>query len=156
MEIAPENTAGLLLGAFLIALLSNPWEKVGWRGFALPRLQARHTAFTATLIVGTLWAVWHLPLFFWADNPMSRYPFAGWFVSTIANAFLHTWLYNSTQGSVLGVALYHVLDNTYGVLLGSGSVIARSIVDIAVAVALIGILGHRNLARGERVRADQP
>ncbi|WP_052572286.1 CPBP family glutamic-type intramembrane protease [Chthonomonas calidirosea] len=72
LESAGEKTVGLVLSAFVFALLSNPWEEVGWRGFALPRLQARHMAFTATLIVGGLWALWHLPLFFWAENPMAN------------------------------------------------------------------------------------
>jgi len=90
LEVASEKTAGLVLSAFVIALLSNPWEEVGWRGFALSRLQARHTAFTATLIVGTLWALWHLPIFFWTDNPMSQYPFTLWFISTVAFHFQHT------------------------------------------------------------------
>lgn len=153
LEIASEKTAGLVLSAFVIALISNPWEEVGWRGFALPRLQAHHTAFTATLIVGTLWALWHLPIFFWTDNPMSQYPFVLWFISTVASAFTYTWLYNSTQGSVLVVALYHVLNNTYGALIGSGSVAASCIVNVGVAVVLISVFGMTNLSRIERTRA---
>jgi membrane protease YdiL (CAAX protease family) len=86
LETAGEKTVGLVLSALVIALISNPWEEVGWRGFALPHLQARHTAFTATWIVGTLWALWHLPIFFWAENPMSEYPFVLWFIGTVATA----------------------------------------------------------------------
>lgn len=142
--------------ALLIALLSNPWEEVGWRGFALPRLQARHTAFTATLIVGALWALWHLPIFFWVDNPMSRYPFVLWFISTVAGAFIYTWLYNSTQGSVAAVALYHVLDNTYGPIMGSGSVAADCIVHLLVAGLLIAVFGTTNLSRRVRVQVGGP
>ena len=153
-ETVGEKTVGLVISAFVIALISNPWEEVGWRGFALPRLQARHTAFTATLIVGTLWALWHLPMFFWADNPMSEYPFAVWFVRTVAVAFIYTWLYNSTRGSVLAVTLYHVLDNTYGVLIGSGSIAASCLVNGVAAVILIAVFGATNLSRRERVRAD--
>ena len=152
-EPVNENRAGLVISAFVIALLSNPWEEVGWRGFALPRLQARHTAFTATLIVGTLWALWHLPIFFWTDNPMSQYPFVLWFTSTVASAFIYTWLYNSTRGSVLAVALYHVLANTYGALIGGGSVAASCIVNVGAAVVLVGVFGMTNLARIERARA---
>ena len=152
-ETAGEKTVGLALSAFVIALISNPWEEVGWRGFALPRLQARHTAFSATLIVGTLWALWHLPLFFWADNPMSKYPFVVWFIGTVAVAFIYTWLYNSTQGSVLVVALYHVLDNTYGVLIGGSSVAASCVVNVVMAGVLIAVFGLTNLSRRERVRA---
>jgi membrane protease YdiL (CAAX protease family) len=152
-ESAGENKAALIIFAFVIALLSNPWEEVGWRGFALPRLQKRHTAVTSTLIVGILWALWHLPLFFWTDNPMSNYPFVIWSIGVVAEAFVYTWLYNSTRGSVLVVALYHVLCNTYGPLIGGGSVIASAIINVIVAGVLIGVFGMTNLSRAERVRA---
>ncbi len=152
-ESPDENKASLVVFMFVTALLSNPWEEVGWRGFATPRLQKRHTALTTSLIVGVLWALWHLPLFFWTDNPMSDYPFTVWFISTVGEAFIYTWLYNSTRGNVLIVALYHVLCNTYGVLIGSGSVIASCIVNIVVAGALVGVLGKTNLARSKRVTA---
>jgi len=154
VEMAREDPAGLLLSAFAIALISNPWEEVGWRGFALPRLQKRHMAFTATWIVGVLWALWHVPIFFWVDNPMSQYPFGLWFISTVAAAFVYTWLYNSAQGSVLVVTLYHVLGNTYGALIGSGSIVASCIVNVAVAVVLIGVLGKTDLSRRERVHVS--
>ncbi len=150
---ANEDRVGSFVATLVIALLSNPWEEVGWRGFALPRLQKRHTALGATLIAGALWGLWHLPLFFWADNPMSRYPFFMWFVGTIAEAFVYTWLYNSTRGSVLVVALYHVLMNAYGALITGISVVGGSIVSAAVAVVLIGVFGKEHLARSERVRA---
>lgn len=79
-----------------VNLLANTCEEIGWRGFALPRLQKRHNALLATLIVGTLWGLWHLPLVFLA-GPMSEYPFL-WFISIVAEAFAYTWIYNSTKG----------------------------------------------------------
>jgi membrane protease YdiL (CAAX protease family) len=156
LEVAGEKTVGSVLSAFVIALIANPWEEVGWRGFALPRLQARHTAFTATCLVGSLWALWHLPIFFWTDNPMSNLPFVFWFIETVATAFIYTWLYNHAQGSVLVVALYHVLDNTYGMLLGSNWIVVSCMVKIGVAALLIAVFGAANLSRGERVRVSYP
>ncbi len=149
-----QTTPAVALSALVVALLSNPWEEVGWRGFALPRLQSRYTAFTATLIVGTLWALWHVPLFFWADNPMSHYPFGVWFVSTVANAFVYTWLFNSTGGSVTAVAVYHVANNTYGPIIGSGSVLSNGIVNVVVAAVVVTVFGVSHLSRNERTRAS--
>ncbi|WP_156415919.1 hypothetical protein [Chthonomonas calidirosea] len=60
---------------------------------------------------------------------------------------------NSTQGSVLAIAMYHVLDNTYGVLIGSSSVAASCVVNVIVAGILIAVFGPTHLSRRERVRA---
>lgn len=147
------NLAGMAVAAFVMALLSNTWEEVGWRGFALPRLQKDYNALVATLLVGVLWGLWHLPLFFWKDNPMSNYPFLPWFIGTVVLAFIYTWLYNSAQGSLLVVTLFHVLTNTFGVVVSDVSVTALTTVYVMAAVLLVTVFGKDNLARRERVRA---
>jgi uncharacterized protein len=96
----------LSIFAFGVNFLANTCEEIGWRGFALPHLQKRYNALIATLIVGTLWALWHLPLVFLVGNPMSEYPFL-WFIIIVTNASIYTWIYNSTKGSILLVALFH-------------------------------------------------
>ena len=96
----------------LTNLLINSWEEVGWRGFALPRLQARHTALLSSLIIGVLGGLWHLPLFLDKSNPMSTFPFIAWFIGTVASAVLYTWLYNNTKGSLLVVSVFHAAGNT--------------------------------------------
>ncbi len=52
-----------LPGLLLFGGINVLWEEIGWRGFALPRLQDRHGARVASLIVGLLWGLWRLPLF---------------------------------------------------------------------------------------------
>lgn len=151
---APQvNPVAIAISAFVMSVLSNPWEEVGWRGFALPRLQKRHNALVATLVVGVLWGLWHLPLFFWIGNPMSNYPFSAWFISTVAVSFVYTWLYNSTNGSLLVVALFHVLGNAFGVIVSGVSIFALAVVYCVVAVLLVAVFGKSNLARRERVCA---
>ncbi len=150
---APQGGWAMVIGAFVMALLSNTWEEVGWRGFALPRLQKNRSALVAALIVGVLWGLWHLPLFFWKGNPMSDYPFLTWFFGTVALSVLYTWLYNSAQGSLFIVTLFHVLTNTFGVVISAVSVTALTIVQVAAAGLLVAIFGKEHLARRERVRA---
>lgn len=145
----------LVIAALVTSLLSNLWEEVGWRGFALPHLQQRYTALVATLIVGVLWGAWHLPIFFWAGNPMSAYPFPPWFVGTVAVAFIYTWLYNSAAGSLLPVTLFHVMLNTLGVVITGASITALAMVYALVALVLIVVFGGANLSRRERVRASE-
>jgi len=147
------NIVAIAISALVISLLSNPWEEVGWRGFALPRLQKGHNALMATLAVGVLWGLWHLPLFFWTGNPMSDYPFLAWFIGTVAVSFVYTWLYNSAKGSLLVVTLFHILGNTFGVIISGVSITALAIVYCVMAVLLVAVFGKDDLARRERVYA---
>lgn len=97
---------------FIISLLTNG-EEVGWRGFALPRLQARYSAFNASLILGMIWALFHLPLFWTVGSTQAGQPMAGFFVSVLAISIVVTWLYNNTGGSLLVVTLFHASANTW-------------------------------------------
>jgi uncharacterized protein len=134
-----------------VNFLGNTCEEIGWRGFALPCLQKRHNALLSTLIVGTLWGLWHLPLIFLA-GPMSEFPFV-WFISIVADAFMYTWIYNSTKGSILLVALFHGSGNIVGAFIPGVSPVAYALVNCVVAIVLIAVLGKVNLSRRERVRA---
>jgi len=89
-------------------------EELGWRGFALPRMQARRPAFTASLLLGALWGLWHLPLMIARGLPLTT---AGliqlvFFILLVtAWAVLFTWVYNNTNGSLFLMVLMHtVLD----------------------------------------------
>jgi uncharacterized protein len=82
-------------------------EETAWRGFALPRLQARYSALTASLILGALWGVWHLPLVFIPGSFQSTVPFIGFVLSAVAMAIITTWLFNHSNGSVLIAAIFH-------------------------------------------------
>jgi uncharacterized protein len=84
-------------------------EEVGWRGFALPRLQTRHSALVASLLLTLGWALWHAPLFFYRPGytSMDAAGVAGWFFSLLTGAVLLTWLYNESRGSILVVAVFH-------------------------------------------------
>jgi uncharacterized protein len=137
---------------FAINLFVNV-EEIGWRGFALPHLQKRYNALLATLIVGMLWGLWHLPLFFWSGHPMSEYPLSS-FIGIVASAFVYTWLYNSTKGSILLVALLHDAENTFSPFVPGVSRIAIALLYCVVAIGIIAVFGKTNLSRQERVRAS--
>ena len=90
----------LLLWIFTFGL----GEEIGWRGFALPRLQRNRSALAASLILTILWALWHWPMFFY--NLDSSF-IIGWLLSLAAGTIVFTWLYNSSRGSVLILLLWH-------------------------------------------------
>ncbi len=93
-------------------------EDLGWRGFMLPVLQERYSALAASLLVGVTWAGWHLPLFLNATTTHGGWPLSQqllWMVSILAGSVLWTWMYNSTGGSVLAVAVFHAGINAMGI-----------------------------------------
>lgn len=148
----PHNDQLPLVIGVLLTFLVNTGEEIGWRGFALPRLQNRYNAFRATLIVGLLWGLWHLPLVFLTGNLMAQSPLF-WMISIVSGAFIYTWLYNSTEGSILLVALFHTSENICGVLIPGVSPIAYALLNSFVAILLLAVLGRTNLSHRERVCA---
>jgi membrane protease YdiL (CAAX protease family) len=92
-------------------------EEVGWRGYALPALQARYGALLSSVILGAMWASWHLPLFF---NPsVGSYSDLSFFLFVafaVPLTILITWVFNSTGGSVLMAMIFHALMNASGEL----------------------------------------
>jgi membrane protease YdiL (CAAX protease family) len=101
---------------FALTLLGGPLgEEFGWRGFALPNLQAKYGAVATSLIIGVVWALWHLPLFFQpgslhAQIGLSRLPL--FILGEIVLATIMTWVYNNTSSSLLvGGIILHNADN---------------------------------------------
>ena len=102
---------------FYVLFFSVLGEEIGWRGYALPRLQVRYGPLLASLIIGLLWGAWHLPLFWLPGNFHQTIPLCLFLLQSVALATIYTWLYNHTQGSLLIVHLFHAASNvTLGLL----------------------------------------
>lgn len=107
--------------AYLPALLIFPafitWgEEPGWRGFALTRMQPLYGPLKASLIVGFLHSLWHLPLFLMTKGPVAAGPFdlAAFAQNTFAIllvTILWTWVFNNAKGSILIAVLLHASSN---------------------------------------------
>jgi membrane protease YdiL (CAAX protease family) len=110
---------GLLIGALPTLVFVSVYmmitvalgEEVGWRGYALPALQARYGALTSSVILGVMWALWHLPVFFNPDTLYSNLPFLQFLAYIVPFAVLTTWVFNSTGGSVLMAMFFHAVLN---------------------------------------------
>ena len=89
----------------LFNLVRGLGEETGWRGLALPRMQAHWNSFRASLVLGLIWALWH----FHAVNFSLLSRFAGWHILlVIPSAIIFTWVFNNTQGSLLAAILFHM------------------------------------------------
>jgi uncharacterized protein len=141
-----------ILPFFLTDLISNG-EELGWRGYVLPRLQARYSALVASLVVGVIWAFWHLPLLM---APGSSSPLGLFMIKVIADSVLFTWLYNNSKGSLLLVTMFHAVGNTGAVFLpvattisgaNANTLVIQVALEIVVAVVVVLTQGPARLSR---------
>jgi membrane protease YdiL (CAAX protease family) len=156
----PSYVLSYLAFFVLVFIFGGPLlEEPGWRGFALPRLERLHGPLVGTLILGVLWALWHLPEFLvpsWAASSGGGgiLGITQFVVITITFAIVITWVFNNTQASLLLVMLVHASIDTFGSALGeifpapaASSTLPLLIGFGAVAVVLValtrGRLGYR-------------
>ena len=152
--VGPSIGLALALPLFIAMEVLTNGEEIGWRGFALPRLQARHSALVASLVIGVVWAVWHYPKFLTAGNAHD-YPFWLFVLDTVAKSIIFACVFNSTRGSLLSVTLLHASMNTSTVFLpvlpavtGDNKVLVTTMVlHIAIAVAIVLVAGPARLTR---------
>jgi membrane protease YdiL (CAAX protease family) len=96
-------------------------EEFGWRGFALPRLLEQWPPLTASLILGAMHAVWHIPLFFIPGMPQNHIAFPMFAVGVISIAIIDTWLYLRTDANLLLAILVHLMANYCGGIVGASA-----------------------------------
>ena len=149
-----------ILPFFLTDLVGNG-EEIGWRGYALPRLQAKHSALTSSLIVGVIWGFWHMLRFVSPWNPLS---FALTLLHNIAFAVTMTWLYNNTRGSLLLTAIMHASANTAGLFFpiagtatsqNLGAYMMWVLFEAIAAVVIVAMTGSARLSRTEEKQIQE-
>ncbi|MDP2232521.1 MAG: CPBP family intramembrane metalloprotease [Actinomycetota bacterium] len=96
-----------VLPALATALAIGPMEEFGWRGVALPLLQRRLAPIWASIILGAVWGLWHVPAFFLSGTPQSAWSFGPFLLGTMAVSVVLTQIFNSARGSLLVAALFH-------------------------------------------------
>lgn len=137
-------------------------EELGWRGYALPRLQHRHSALSSSLLIGVAWCFWHTPLF-WAPagTTISGYAVtvpavAKYLAYTCGLSILHTWIFNNSRGSVLLPVAFHTSSNAILPMLlfpardGDAALTIEwlSVIPLwAVALGLIALYGAARLSK---------
>lgn len=179
--LIPVVTAGLTVLAIYLLGFDIPWEnqplplafavpvliiifltqalpeEYGWRGFALDRLQSRWNALTASLALGFLWGLWHLPLHFMSGTTQEVIPVAEFILKQMVGAIFYTWVYNNTNRNVFLAILLHALWNVFGGLIpywvtSEGRWVNFG-VELLIAAALVVIYGARTLAK-DRTQAS--
>lgn len=134
----PVNLIVLALSLFVFGPLP---EELGWRGFALDRLDYQNRPLTASLVVAFFWCLWHVPLFFIPgtyQNQLGTWTMSFWlfFLALIPESILMTWLYRQTRRSTLSAILFHFMTNFTGEFLDLPLQIAHIRLFFAFLIAL--------------------
>jgi membrane protease YdiL (CAAX protease family) len=159
--------SGRLVGyPFLLlamVLLGGGQEELGWRGFALPRLQGRFGPLRGTLVLGLVWAAWHWPLFAIEGSGYGELTLPVHGATVVGMAVLLSWVYNGSGGSVLLAMLLHGSINAAGFLMPvgreilQGSPLGIELLQMAslwvLALAAVAAAG-RSLGSGQAVTVD--
>lgn len=146
----------------IVLIVSPLGEEPGWRGFALPRLQQCYGSIRGTAILGLLWSTWHLPNALFGGYTATS--FSLFMLATFATAFIYTWVYNRTGGSILLMMLLHSALNTNSNLivrmlpeyaqpdptaLFALFALTYSVVAVLITLMTRGTLGYRETLPGE-------
>ena len=144
----------IIIGVIVSAIPGAFMEELGWRRFALPILQTKNNALMASIILGLIWGIWHIPsmIFFGGTNALSIL----WaVVNFIPVTILFTWLFNNAQGSLLLVTLFHASQQYSNNFLGTIPGGTADIITWLVAIVVLMITGANNLSKtSERINSE--
>jgi uncharacterized protein len=138
-------------------------EELGWRGYALPLLLEKRSAVVASLILGVVWGLWHLPTFLVPGTPQYGLPLPAFVLLTVEYSILMTWVFLHTKGSVLLATLFHgAINLSQGLFLGGleGAerywllCIVYGVAALVVAVFALGLKSLRKPASGSEAPAQ--
>lgn len=122
-----ETRPAVLVIATILSTFGQAGEELGWRGYLLPRLAERTGLAAASLILGVVWATWHLPLFFAPGADTNGQSFPLYTLQVIAYSIVLAWLYWRTGGSLLLTMFMHAAFNNMKDIVPSGGAPASSV-----------------------------
>ncbi len=121
--------------AFILTFFAAGPEEFGWRGFLQKELQKKYNPLITVLIIGFVWALWHLPLHYNGFYP-SESTFSSRFLLTFQLSILFLWVYNKSGYSILTVMLLHAFNNNVDRIVG-GSYIPAMVLGVIVVIIFI-------------------
>jgi uncharacterized protein len=131
----------MLLAMLPVMVIGGGLEELGWRGVLLPDLVKSTSKVMSTLIVGVIWTLWHIPLWFIKGVSQENFSFIGFAFSCIAISFLFTVIYLRTE-SIFMCVILHAFFNAYGAVLNISSINVTVDIISKVAVCVLIYMVH--------------
>jgi membrane protease YdiL (CAAX protease family) len=164
IDLSPWRTPWMIIPSILFMFfIGGGQEEFGWRGVALDALQGRWTALIASLVLGLIHGIWHLPLFFILGTGQYFMPIWLFLLTTPAISILATWIYNSTGKKLFAAWLLHATLNAANGVFPlfpneadqdqSGFLILCGLIWIW-ALIVLAVYGSHKLARSNTTRAQ--
>lgn len=146
-----------LLPQLIVILVISLGEEFGWRGYLLPKLQEKYSALVASLILGTVWGVWHFPAYLIGTGVPLEMPFFVFMIWVLLATLLMTWVYNNSGSIFLAILMHFTANAVFNYLpllpefVGQLNtfLVFLSVLALLVA-AVIGCYGPRYLVRSQR------
>ncbi|UCH03816.1 MAG: CPBP family intramembrane metalloprotease [Candidatus Thorarchaeota archaeon] len=141
--------------AILAIFTGATGEELGWRGFALPKLQMRYSALTSSFMLGFYWGVWHIPIWILSGSLFTIESTFFFVANAILYSIIITFICNNTRGSVLLASMYHWSVNVWGEYVTSYlGLISRDAmywimtpITAMIAITLVVVYGPERLSR---------
>jgi membrane protease YdiL (CAAX protease family) len=140
-----EGGISAVITGISLGLFSGLREEFGWRGYALPRFQAKWNALTSSMVLGVLTGLWHLPAFFTPGEPLFGANFWVWFPwHMLIQIVGYTWIFNNTNGNILALVLFHITTSV-----GIFNLDVRTYIGVMLlaAILIVVIFGPKDLVR---------
>lgn len=100
-----------------MAFLAGGQEELGWRGYILDPIEARLGPWLGNVVLGAIWAVWHVPLFLTPGSGLDRIPFAGFMLFTMGYSWFFSWVREASGKRTFSGIYAHGLINAFGSVL---------------------------------------
>ncbi|MCO5252119.1 MAG: CPBP family intramembrane metalloprotease [Candidatus Kapabacteria bacterium] len=157
--VAPVNDimydpVGLIALMIMITITGAMGEELGWRGFALPRLQSRTSALRASILLGLIWVLWHSPLWF-AGIGFEEIPFLAYAIIGVSFTVLVTWACNNSRGSLLIASLFHLTLNVSVNIIENKALYILAFLFMALAVIVVLVYGYSKLSKASELPIDK-
>lgn len=148
-----------VIPSILFASLIPFIEELGWRGYVLDRLQEKRSALVSSLILGVVWSLWHLPMFFvqgsyQANLGVGTLEFWLFMIGVIPLSFAFAWIYNNTRRSILAVILFHAMVNFTGevIAITERADTISILLWVVAAIGIVVLCGPKTFTRERAIR----